>query len=126
MAKSSKLVAVKRGKVLLVRRKRDHLWMFPGGRKRARESEKDCLRREIKEELPKLRLGPVRLWKEVKSKNRRSGRKMSDAIFIASRASGRLKIGDRNEIDRATWRKPRGIRLTPTSRYIRNKLFPTS
>ena len=59
-------------------------------------------------------------------KNRRSGRKMSDAIFIASKASGRLKIGDKNEIDRAIWRKPRGIRLTPTSRYIRNKLFPTS
>jgi ADP-ribose pyrophosphatase YjhB (NUDIX family) len=126
MAKSSKLIVAKRGKVLLVRRRRDQLWMFPGGRKRAGETEKECLRREIKEELPKLRLGPVRLWKEVKSKNRRSGRKMSDAIFIASKASGRLKIGDKNEIDRAIWRKPRGIRLTPTSRYIRDKLFPTS
>ena len=126
MAKSSKLIVAKRGKVLLVRRRRDRLWMFPGGRKRARETEKECLRREIKEELPKLRLGPVRLWKEVKSKNRRSGRKMSDAIFIAHKASGSLKIGDKNEIDRAIWRKPRGIRLTPTSRYIRNKLFPTS
>jgi 8-oxo-dGTP diphosphatase len=126
MAKSSKLIVAKRGKVLLVRRRRDQLWMFPGGRKRVGETEKECLRREIKEELPKLRLGPVRLWKEVKSKNRRSGRKMSDAIFIASEASGRLKIGDKNEIDRAIWRKPRGIRLTPTSRYIRNKLFPTS
>ena len=126
MAKSSKLVVAKRGKVLLVRRKRDRLWMFPGGRKRARESEKDCLRREIKEELPKLRLGRVRLWKEVKSKNRRSGRKMSDAIFVARKASGTLIIGDKKEIDKAVWRKPRGIRLTPTSRYIRDKLFPTS
>ncbi|MDI4238312.1 NUDIX hydrolase [Bradyrhizobium sp. Arg237L] len=126
MAKSSKLVAVKRGKVLLVRRRRDRLWMFPGGRKLARESEKDCLRREIKEELPKLRVGRVQLWKEVKSKNRRSGRKMSDAIFVARKASGSLIIGDRNEIDRAVWRKPRGVRLTPTSRYIRDKLFPAS
>jgi len=126
MAKSSKLVAVKRGKVLLVRRRRDRLWMFPGGRKRARESAKACLRREIKEELPKLRVGRVLLWKEVRSKNRRSGRKMSDAIFIAAKASGRLTIGDKNEIDKAVWRKPRGIRLTPTSRYIRDRLFPTS
>ena len=62
MAKSSKVVAVRGSKVLLVRRRRDRLWMFPGGRKRARESEKDCLHREIKEELPKLRLGRVRLW----------------------------------------------------------------
>jgi 8-oxo-dGTP diphosphatase len=124
MAKSSKLIVAKRGKVLLVRRKRDRLWMFPGGRRRPRETEKECLRREIKEELPKLKLGPVRLWKEVKSRNRLSGRKMNDAIFIASKVSGRLKIGDKNEIDKAIWRKPRGIRLTPTSRYIREKLFP--
>jgi 8-oxo-dGTP diphosphatase len=126
MAKSSKLVAAKRGRVLLVRRKRDGLWMFPGGRKLARESDKDCLRREIKEELPKLKLGRLRLWREVKTINRRSGRKMSDAIFVASKASGSLIIGDKHEIDKATWRKPRGIRLTPTSRYIRDKLFPRS
>ena len=126
MAKSSKLVASKRGRVLLVRRRCDKLWMFPGGRKRPRESAKDCLRREIKEELPNLKLGRVRLWKEVTAKNRRSGRKMSDAIFVASKAAGRLKIGDKKEIDKATWCNPHGIRLTPTSRYIRDKLFPKS
>src|SRR6195952_3949752 len=124
MAKSSKLVAAKRGRVLLVRRKRDGVWMFPGGRKRARESDKDCLRREIREELPEIKLGRLKLWKEVKAKNRRSGRKMSDAIFVAKKGSGRLAIGDKKEIDKATWRKPRGIRLTPTSRFIRDKLFP--
>jgi 8-oxo-dGTP diphosphatase len=85
MAKSARLLAIKRGKVLLVRRKRDRLWMFPGGRKRARESEKDCLRREICEELPKLKLGKLTLWKEVKAENRFSGRKMSDAFFITRR-----------------------------------------
>jgi 8-oxo-dGTP diphosphatase len=85
---------------------------------------KSCLRREIREELPKLKLGRLKLWKEVKSKNPRSGRKMNDAIFIASKASGHLAIGDKKEIDKAMWRKPRGVRLTPTSRYIRDKLFP--
>ena len=123
MAKSSKLIAVKRGRVLLVRRRRDRLWMFPGGRRRGRETEKDCLRREIREELPELKLGRLRLWKEVKAKNRRSGRKMSGAIFVAKKASGRLAIGDKKEIDRATWRKPRGIRLTPTSRCHRENSF---
>ena len=123
MAKSSKLIVAKRGKVLLVRRRRDRLWMFPGGRKRAGESERKCLRREIREELPKLKLGPLKLWKE-KGKNRRSGRKMSDAIFLTKKASGQLKIGDKREIDKAVWSKPRGIRLTPTSRYVRDKLFP--
>jgi 8-oxo-dGTP diphosphatase len=124
MAKSSKLIAAKRGRILLVRRKRDRIWMFPGGRRRGRETEKDCLRREIREELPKLKLGRLKLWKEIKTKNPRSRRKMSDAIFIANKVSGRLAIGDKKEIDKATWRKPRGIRLTPTSRYIRDKLFP--
>ena len=60
----------------------------------------------------------------VTARNRRSGRKMSDAIFVAKKVSGRLKIGDKKEIDKAAWCKPRGIRLTATSRYIRDKLFP--
>ena len=66
----------------------------------------------------------LKLWRKVKAKNPKSGRKMSDAIFIANKAFGRLAIGDKKEIDKATWRKPRGVRLTPTSRYIRDKLFP--
>lgn len=123
MAKSSKLVATKHGRVLLVRRRRDRVWMFPGGRKRRRESEKDCLKREIKEELPELKLGRVSLWTEVKSKTRPFGRKMSDAIFVAKKVAGRLSIGDKREIDRAGWRKPWGLRLTPTSRYIRDQLL---
>jgi 8-oxo-dGTP diphosphatase len=97
--------------------------MFPGGRKRAGESERKCLQREIGEELPKLRLGRLKLWKEVKNKNPRSGRKMSDAVFVTEKVSGQLKIGDKREIDRAVWRRPRGIKLTPTSRYIRDKLL---
>ena len=40
-----------------------------GGGRRGRETEKDCLRREIREELPKLKLGRLKLWKEVKAKN---------------------------------------------------------
>lgn len=36
-------------------------------------------------------------------KNPRSGRKMSDAIFVAEKTSGPLKIGDKGEIDKAVW-----------------------
>jgi 8-oxo-dGTP diphosphatase len=64
--------------------------------------------------LPKLKLGRVRLWKEVKTKNRGSGRKMSDAIS--------LTIGDKKEIDRAVWRKPRAY-SNVSLRYVRDKLF---
>lgn len=124
MPKASKLVAIKRGKVLLVRRRIDGLWMFPGGRRRSGETDKSCLRREMREELPKLKVGKVLLWKDVTSRNRHSGRKMSDAVFIAKQVSGKLQIGDPGELDRAQWRKPRRLRLTATSRFIRDQLFP--
>lgn len=105
--------------MFLVRRRVDGRWMFPGGRKRGNEDDKACLR----EELPKLKLGRLSLWKEATNRNKYSGRKMSDALFIAKKASGRLDIGDKKELDKAVWRKPYRIRLTPTSRYIRDKLF---
>jgi ADP-ribose pyrophosphatase YjhB (NUDIX family) len=123
MARSSKLIAVKRGKVLLVRRKRDRLWTFPGGRKRAGETELECLRREIGEELPKLNLRRLKLWRTVTARRTGSRGRMSDAVFFAGRTSGDLTIGDKRELDRAIWRKPKGIRLTPTSRYIRDEFL---
>jgi ADP-ribose pyrophosphatase YjhB (NUDIX family) len=123
MAKSSKLVAARKGLVLLVRRRRDGLWTFPGGRKRGRESARRCLQRELGEELPRLRLGSPRLWRKVKGKNPISGGRMSDAIFLVRDVDGPLVIGDPREIDRAEWRRPWGLRLTPTSRFIRDQLF---
>jgi ADP-ribose pyrophosphatase YjhB (NUDIX family) len=122
--KAAKLVARRRGKVLLVRRRVDGRWMFPGGRLRGKETPRACMRREIREELPKLKLGKLTLVKEINGRNKRSGRKMSDAIFVASKTSGTLVIGDRKELTRAEWRKPYGLRLTPTSRYIRDRLLP--
>lgn len=82
------------------------------------------MKREISEELPDLKIGTIKLWKKAKAKNPISGRKMNDALFVAKNVSGRLSIGDEREIDRASWCTPWGLRLTPTSRYIRNKLFP--
>jgi ADP-ribose pyrophosphatase YjhB (NUDIX family) len=56
MIKSAKLVSIRRRgrEVLLVRRRKDKLWTFPGRRRKRtyRESAKACLRREMKEEYP--------------------------------------------------------------------------
>jgi 8-oxo-dGTP diphosphatase len=72
--------------------------------------------------VAEAQIGARSLWKDVKTKNRRSGRKMSDAIFGTSKATGNVTIGDKKEIDRAVWQAAR-IRLTPTARYVRDKLF---
>jgi ADP-ribose pyrophosphatase YjhB (NUDIX family) len=124
MAKSAKLVAARNGRVLLVRRRHDRLWTFPGGRRRASESAERCLQRELGEELPQLRVRATRLWRYVKGRNPISGKRMNDAIFLGRRVRGDLKIGAPREIDRAEWREPWGVRLTPTSRFIRDLLFP--
>jgi len=128
MLKSAKLVAIRRRgqQVLLVRRRKDKLWMFPGGRrKRAyRETAKACLRREMKEELPALKVGRFRRWKSLGGRNRYSRKRMSDAVFIAS-AKGKLRIGAPREIDKAAWRNPWSGKLTPTSRHIRDTLAST-
>jgi 8-oxo-dGTP diphosphatase len=126
MTKSSKLVAVRKGRILLVRRRSDQLWTFPGGKRNCRqgESSKACLTRELQEELPNMRLGLTKLWRKVEGKNPISGRKMSDAVYVAQDISGSLAIGAKNEIDKVKWCRTSRSRLTPTSAFIRDKLFP--
>ena len=124
--KAAKLVvAAKDGRrVLLVRRRRDGLWTLPGGKRNGgSESLKECLSREVREELPQLRLRKYHLWKKVGGMNGISGRRMSDAIYCTRGARGSLTIGDRREIDKAEWRRPWKLALTPTSRYILNRLL---
>ena len=98
--------------------------MFPGGQKRERESDKDCLRREIKEELPGLKLGADQAMEKGQRHEPSFGQEDERRNLYREEISGDLTIGDKHEIDKATWRKPRGTRLTPTSRHIRDMLFP--
>jgi 8-oxo-dGTP diphosphatase len=110
--------------VLLVRRRRDGLWTFPGGKRSgSSESSRNCLSREIGEELPELHLRKCRLWKKIGGVNGISGRRMSDAIYFTRGAKGKLTIGDRREIDKAAWRSPWKLTLTPASRYILSRLL---
>src|SRR3954468_13128181 len=100
MPRSSKLLASSDGRVLLVRRKKDGAWALPGGkRKNRRESAAECLRRELKEELPGLKTGAAHVWRRLRGRNPITGRKMNDTIFQAAKVGGSLAIGDKNEID---------------------------
>ena len=47
---------------------------------------------------------------------------MSDAVFLARKAKGILTIGAPKEIDRAAWRNPWKLALTPTARHVRDRL----
>lgn len=124
MAKSSKLVVTRGNRVLLVRRRRDGRWTFPGGkRKGRREDAKGCLRRELAEELPGLRCSGARLWQKIKATNPATGRRINHVIFTAKAVSGALLIGDQGELDRAEWREPWNIRLAPNTRFVRDLLL---
>lgn len=105
--KSSKLL-VKRGrKALLVRRTKDGRWTLPGGKRQGKETSINCLKRELREELPKLK---------IKDKARVLLERGNKIVF-AARAKGELKIGDPDEIDKAAWRHPRKSRLTTVARW---------
>jgi 8-oxo-dGTP pyrophosphatase MutT (NUDIX family) len=125
--KDSKLVVRRAGRALMVRRARDRRWTFPGGkRKAAGESARRCLHRELKEELPELRVSRPKLHCKLWDKDRATGRRTEQAIFVAARARGRLVIGNSREIDRAEWRRPYGLRLTSAARVIRDRMFAPS
>ena len=122
--KDSKLVVRRGGRVLMVRRTRDRRWTFPGGeRKTARESARRCLRRELNEELPGLRVVRPRLHCKLNQRDPSTGERTEHAVFVAVRATGPLAIGNTREIDRAEWRSPYGVRLTSAARMIRDELF---
>jgi 8-oxo-dGTP diphosphatase len=72
MAKSSKLVVAKRGRVLLVSRRRDQRLMFPGERRRGRESD---IRGRFAHRIQHGRRLRARCFTRHRARRRRTGEK---------------------------------------------------
>ncbi len=109
MLRKSKLLDIdERGRILLVRNRKSKQYNFPGGRGIKGESYIRTLRRELRQELPEVRMSRVRRWRKAPAFKRKS------TAFYFGRASGPLKAG--HEIDRAArirrWWKVRLSRST--------------
>jgi len=103
MLRKSKLLAIDaRGRILLVRNRRTKRYNFPGGRAFKGETSIRTLRREIRQELPRVTLSGVRRWRNPPRF------KLKKTVFYFATAKGPLKTG--NEIDRAV-RTRRGEKI---------------
>ena len=123
MKKSSKIVVFLKGKLLLVRRRKDRKWTLPGGhRTNAAETAADCAKRELLEELPKVRVSSLKRWLTV-HRAKSDGSVKRQTVFVAPKAAGALIVGDKRELDRAAWKNPAKLKLTRIARYVISRLL---
>jgi 8-oxo-dGTP diphosphatase len=112
MSKSVKLIVRRKSRILLVRRKKDGAWTFPGGKIKRRERPRGCLERELREELPKVKV------KSAKRLRKRALNASRHIVYRARKIRGSLRIGDTNELDKVAWRDPQKMRLTKSTRAL--------
>lgn len=115
------LLTIREGRVLLCRKKHTtSLLILPGGVKEPGETAEDCLRREIREELGEVELGPISLL----------GSYISPAAVPGKTVQVELYAGDLNgepcatsEIKELTWfgRDDDPLLLAPS---LRERIFP--
>ena len=106
---------ISRGEILLVREK-DHPknWIFPGGVVEEGESVPQCLKREIREELPGLRLRDPRFLGWYKGRVSHEGEIQLIVYQTIPLFGGKFRKGD--DIAEARWvRNPEKLRLTNPS-----------
>jgi 8-oxo-dGTP pyrophosphatase MutT (NUDIX family) len=125
MKQSSKLILAQGKRVLLLQRAKDRLWTLPGGKRKGSEKPRQCLLREVAEEIPHVRLKQIRRlqhfqWSTTKGKRTRQ------IIYQAMYAGGSLEIGDTSELVKAEWREPNQSRLAPAAELVTRKLLGSS
>ncbi len=119
MPRTIKLAAVRDSRVLLVFKGATKQWSLPGGKvSRKKEKPVKCLRRELKEEIPGVRVRALRRWRRFNRTFR--GRRFTITVYFG-KASGPLLVD--HEIDAAAWvSRWRRMPLSPNTRRILEKL----
>lgn len=88
MLKAICLVVIEDGKLLLV--KKNETWIIPGGKLESGESDKDCLIREFKEELPLLEIEVGEYFDLIKGITPHSKKEIEVKIYFGN-VEGKLK-----------------------------------
>ena len=100
MRKAICAVIIKDGCILLV--KKQKTWILPGGKPKLGESDMQCLFREIKEELPTLKLKNIKYFGAFAGITPHKGDMLRTAVYFAD-ANG--EIAPSAEINMAEWIK---------------------
>jgi len=108
--------------VLLVRKK--DVWILPGGKPLESEADVACLRRELKEELPKLKR--VKIVKHITTLNGAKTphtKKELEAKIYLVKINSQSRITPAAEIEQAEWTaKPENYKLSEMTKKIINYL----
>lgn len=105
---------IKRDCILLVKKQRT--WILPGGKPEAGESDRQCLLREVKEELPMLNLQNLRYFGVFTGTTPHKGDALTAKVYLAD-MNGDILPGA--EINAAKWvEKPEEYNLSDITRKI--------
>lgn len=100
MKKTANIMAIKKGKVLLVQSKGKTNWSLPGGKHERRESDKKCVQRECKEELPRAKIIFTSRFGKFEGISHNSRTPVTSVVFCAE-VKGSIAPGA--EIGKSAW-----------------------
>ncbi len=112
------LVAIRRDRLLFVRQ--GGVWLLPGGTQEKREGRKECLARELSEELgAKVKIGGF--YRSFRGKTERSNRPMTLWAYFGEIDAVRKTNAD---IESVKWAKPPGkaTRMSGLSKTVLRSL----
>lgn len=94
------IASIKSKSILLVKKK--EVWILPGGKPKTEESDADCLIRELKEELPGIRVANLKFYGLFRGKSPHIGDNIRVKVYIGD-VEGKLQPSA--EIIAAEWVK---------------------